>query len=185
VSLVHSHCSTPRKMPEKRPVRRAVPDVLAMLPAHVLPSYRFPARLAQLGAEHSSTHVFDRTLHAYKQEVQAALSQFRGVILQRSDGGVMSNVEVLILPVVEACYHGMIDEENFSFERLYRITVAFLHDPRLGLEISDSRFSTKGVLTFVARQKVESNGRASGFQTVRIRILKGRRRAKRTQGKTH
>jgi len=171
-------------MPEKRPVRRAVPDVLAMLPAHVLPSYRFPARLAQLGAEHASTHVFDRTLHAYRHEVQSALSQFHGVILQR-DGGTMSNVEVLILPVVETCYRGMIDEENFSFERLYSIVLSFLQDPRLGLEISNSRFSNKGVLTFVARQRIEGNGRASGFQTVRIRVMKGRRRAKRTQNKAH
>lgn len=164
---------------QKRPVRRAVPDVLAMLPAHVLPSYRFPARLAQLGAEHASAHVFDRTLHAYRHEVQNALSQFRGVVLQRSDGGTMSNVEVLILPVVETCYRGMIDEENFSFERLYDIALSFLQDPRLGLEISSSRFSNKGMLTFVARQRIESNGRATGFQTVRIRVMKGRRRAKR------
>lgn len=154
-----------------------------MLPAHVLPSYRFPARLTQLGAEHASTHVFDRTLHAYRSEVQSALSQFHGVILQRVDGGMMSNVEVLILPVVETCYRGMIDEENFSFERLYSIALSFLQDPRLGLEISRSWFSNKGMLTFVARQRIESNGRASGFQIVRIRVLRGRRRAKRTQTK--
>ncbi len=148
-----------------------------MLSPGVMPSFRFPARLTQLGAERSAEHVYDRTLYAYREEVRDALSQFRAVELQRNGSG-MSNVEVLILPIVEACYKGMCDEDGFSFEHLHAIVLSFLRSPRMGLEVSRSRVTTRGMMTFVVRQKVEKGGRANDFQAVRIRVCKGRRRTK-------
>lgn len=168
-------------MPEKR----RVPDVLQMLPAGVLPSFRHPDRLEHLDHKHAAGHVFDRTLYAYRHEIRQIITGFHGVILERvhNGSGVPTNVEILIVPVVQACYKGMIDEDDFSFERLFEIALSFLQQPTLGLEVSEerSRVSKKGVLTFVARQKVGSRGRANDFQVVRLRVFKGRQRAMRPE----
>ncbi|TSC65739.1 MAG: hypothetical protein G01um101477_356 [Candidatus Doudnabacteria bacterium Gr01-1014_77] len=156
-----------------------------MLPAHVLPSVRHPDRLERLGGEHAKGHVYDRTLYAYRHEIRQAIAGLHGVVLERIEGGAstLTNVEVLILPVVQACFKGMIDEDSFSFERLFDMALSFLQQPALGLEIATERcgFSKKGVLKFAARQKVSPGGRAADYQMVRLRVYKGRARAKRPQ----
>ncbi|MEK7652285.1 MAG: hypothetical protein AAB351_03780 [Patescibacteria group bacterium] len=165
--------------------KRRVPDVLQMLPAGVLPSFRHPDRLEHLHARNATGHVFDQTLYAYRHEIKQAITGLHGVVLERvhNGAGIPTNVEVLILPVVQACYKGMIDEDGFSFERLFDIALSFLQQSTLGLEISvdRSRVSKKGVLTFVARQKVSSGGRATDLQVVRLRVYKGRQRTKRPE----